>query len=110
VLWLGLALEQAGWRTSPYFTGMTKYCKAPQRTTKEHNKDRKGPQRSITKDCKGPLGTAKDRKEVHRIFNLVVILSNATLIHLLAAVRKKLLLLSSSLFIQMTPGWCICTV
>jgi len=61
----------------------------------------------MTKYRKGPLETAKDRKELHRILNLVVILSNVTLIHLLVAVQKEL---SSSLFIQMTPGWCICTV
>ena len=40
--------------------------------------------------------TAWDSKGPHRILNFVVILSNVTLIHLLAAVRKKL---SSSLLI-----------
>jgi len=47
------------------------------------NPNGKGPRRS--RDCKGPLGTAKDCKELRRILNLVVILSNITLIHLLAA-------------------------
>ena len=44
----------------------------------------------------------RGRKELQRILNLVVILSNLTVIYFLAAVRKKLLL--SSLFTGMTPG------
>jgi len=54
------------------------------------NPNGKGPQRSVAKDCKGPLGTARGRKELQRILKLVVILPHVTLIHLLAAVRKKL--------------------
>ena len=70
--------------------GLTKYRKGPQRTiTNTANdrwgqigsaKNRKGPQGSQTKDYKGPLGTARVCKKLHRILKVVVTLVNVTLI------------------------------
>ena len=79
------------WHSIPSFRFVPDFILSrSQRTITKTGEDHKGPQRSITKECKEPLGTARGRKELQRILNLVVILPHVTLIHLLAAVRKKL--------------------
>jgi len=91
------------WHSIPSFWFVPDFILSrSQRTITKTREDHKGPQKSITKECKEPLGTARGRKK--RILNSVVILSKVTVIYRLAAVRKKLLLLSSSLFTRMTPG------